>query len=109
MISLHAPRLAVGLGSCVIALITGQPAWAAIGVTRGTPGVSSAGAASYEIPLTVPPGINGLTPRLSLRYSHGQGNGVVGIGWSIGGLSSIRRCQRTIAQDGFAAPVNVYD
>ena len=72
---------------------------AAVGVTRGAPSVSSAGTAVYEIPLTLPPGTNGLTPRLSLRYSHTQGSGLFGVGWSLTGLSAIVRCNKTYAQD----------
>ena len=73
---------------------------AAVGVTRGAPGVSPTGTATYEIPLTLPPGTNGLTPRLSLRYSHTQGSGIFGVGWSLTGLSAIVRCNKTYAQDG---------
>ena len=72
---------------------------AAVGVTRGAPGVSPTGTATYEIPLTLPPGTNGLTPRLSLRYSHTQGGGLFGVGWSLTGLSAIVRCNKTYAQD----------
>ncbi|HKE43365.1 MAG TPA: FG-GAP-like repeat-containing protein, partial [Steroidobacteraceae bacterium] len=50
----------------------------------------------------MPPGTHGLTPSLALRYSSGTGNGIFGVGWSITGLSAISRCNKTIAQDGFA-------
>ena len=80
---------------------------AATGVTPGVPNVSSSGVASYEIPLTLPPGTNGLAPRVSLRYSHAQGNGLLGVGWSIGGLSAISRCNKTIAQDGAAGAASL--
>lgn len=69
------------------------------GTLPGDLTVGSSGAASYSIPLVVPPGTAGLQPNLSLNYS-GQGpNGRVGLGWSIGGFSSIHRCGKTIAQD----------
>ena len=70
------------------------------GSLPGSLGVSNSGAASYTIDLVVPPGTNGMQPAVSLSYS-GQGqNGLLGLGWSINGLSSITRCGKTIAQDG---------
>lgn len=65
------------------------------------------GSASYSIALTVPPGRAGMQPQLALSYSSRGGNGVVGMGWSVSGLSSIHRCARTVAQDGTAAPVTL--
>lgn len=70
------------------------------GTLPGELSVSNSGAAAYSIPLVVPPGTAGLQPGLSLSYS-GQGpNGRIGLGWSLGGMSSIHRCGKTIAQDG---------
>lgn len=70
------------------------------GTLPGELGVSNGGAATYSIPLVVPPGSAGLQPSLSLNYSGSTQNGLLGVGWSIGGLSSITRCAKTIAQDG---------
>jgi hypothetical protein len=70
------------------------------GVTPGALTVDERGQASYEIPLSVPPGIAGMAPSLSLIYSSASGNGIAGLGWSLGGLSAIHRCARTLAQDG---------
>src|SRR3954447_10527992 len=41
------------------------------------------GSATYKVALDVPPGTAGFAPRLALRYDSGQGNGTVGIGWSL--------------------------
>jgi hypothetical protein len=44
-----------------------------------------------------------MTPALSLSYSSTAGNGVVGVGWSLGGgISRITKCNKTIAIDGIA-------
>lgn len=69
------------------------------GTLPGELGVSPSGAATYNIPLVVPPGTAGLQPNLSLNYSSSAQNGILGLGWSLGGLSSIHRCGKTIAQD----------
>jgi hypothetical protein len=76
-----------------------------------TPGnfrVSETGAAVYEIPIKVPPGLAGMEPKLSLVYNSQSGNGLLGVGWSLQGLSAITRCPRTMAQDGVRGGVN-YD
>jgi hypothetical protein len=39
-----------------------------------------------------------------LAYDSSRGEGVVGRGWSLTGLSRIHRCARTVAQDGYTAP-----
>jgi len=80
----------------------------AVGATPGSFKVSETGAATYTIPLTVPPGTAGMAPSLSLNYNSQSGNGPLGMGWSLGGLSAIYRCPATIVQDGFKGGIN-YD
>lgn len=77
----------------------------------GTPGefsVSPSGAATYTIPIQVPPGTAGMQPNLSLVYNSQMGNGLFGMGWSLQGLPVIHRCPATIAQDGYKGGIN-YD
>jgi hypothetical protein len=70
-------------------------------------GVSQSGAASYQIPLKLPPGVANMAPKLALSYSSQRGNGMFGMGWSLSGLSSITRCAATRAQDGAKGGVNL--
>ncbi|WP_237067297.1 RHS repeat-associated core domain-containing protein [Microbulbifer guangxiensis] len=67
--------------------------------------VNEAGAASYSIPLSLPAGTAGVVPDISLNYSSQSGNGLVGYGWGIGGLSAVTRCRQTLGQDGQARPI----
>ncbi len=96
-------RRACALAASLVLLAqTTPPADAAIGRTPGSASVSEDGQAQYSIPFDLPPGTNGLTPVLSLDYRHRAHGGLVGVGWSIGGLSQVTRCARTVAQDGVA-------
>jgi RHS repeat-associated protein len=81
-------------------------ATSAAGRTPGQFGVSHSGAATYRIPLWTPPGVGEVGLDLALVYASRSGSGLAGVGWSIAGLSTITRCNRTVAQDGAAASVS---
>ena len=70
------------------------------GTLPGSLAVSDTGAAHYSLPIDAPPGSGGMTPALALTYSSDAPNGSTGVGWSLDGLGRIRRCAKTIAQDG---------
>src|SRR3954465_7298047 len=76
------------------------------GRSPGSFSVSELGAATYSIPIQVPPGVAGIEPRLTIAYNSQGGNGLLGVGWSLSGLSTVTRCPMTYAQDGVKGGVN---
>src|SRR5438477_12262 len=77
------------------------------GRTEGSFAVSATGAATYSIPIWAPAGPQGVQPKISLEYDSRSGNGPLGVGWSVAGLSAIYRCNSTYAQDPAPAPVTL--
>ena len=67
--------------SDVISLPNGGGALAGIG-EKFAPDLHT-GTGNFTVPLAVPPGRNGLQPKLDLVYSTGAGNGPFGLGWSL--------------------------
>ncbi|MCG9874345.1 MAG: FG-GAP-like repeat-containing protein, partial [Leptospiraceae bacterium] len=53
--------------------------------------VDSNGNLTISIPLDIPSGTNELQPELSFQYHSQMGNGYIGKGWYLTGISSIRR------------------
>lgn len=87
---------ALVVASAWLAQATAQP----FATTSGEFAVSESGSATFNVPIHVPPGAGDLAPKLALSYNSLAGNGPLGVGWSLSGLSSITRCPRTQAQDG---------
>lgn len=77
-----------------------------IGTIEGRFKVGQSGEASYDVSIATATGTAGVVPKLNLMYSSQRGNGLVGTGWSIGGLSSVRRCRQTLMQDGQMMPIS---
>jgi RHS repeat-associated protein len=70
-----------------------------VGTLEGTSNVTPDGAFSYTIPIRVPAGPAGMQPELSLTYNSRGGDGSIGPGWQLTGLSRITRCRKTLAGD----------
>jgi RHS repeat-associated protein len=79
------------------------------GHTAGAFQVGESGAATFTVPITALPGTSGLEPQLAFTYSNQGNNSLLGVGWSLSGLSVISRCPATVAQDGSLAPVDFND
>lgn len=62
-----------------------------VGSLPGTGTVLPDGSASYTIPIFCSPGTNGMQPELAITYNSNGGDGVMGLGWGLNGLSSISR------------------
>ena len=80
-----------------------------VGSTPGQAGVTQTGAATYTIPIYIAPGTASMQPSLSLTYNSQSGNGLLGMGWSVQGLSAITRTGTTLYHDGFIDPVDIDD
>ncbi|WP_437933510.1 RHS repeat-associated core domain-containing protein [Sorangium sp. So ce341] len=72
----------------------------AAGTIPGTFSITSTGEAVYSMDLASPPSRAGVGPRIELVYRSDGGDGVLGAGFSIAGLSAITRCPKSLAQDG---------
>ena len=83
--------------------LTGGASWTGQeGVASALPGeldVDELGAAVYSIPIMMPQGIGGMTPDLAVTYNSQAGNGLLGWGWNLTGLSSITRVGQTLYHD----------
>ncbi|MFA6409812.1 MAG: RHS repeat-associated core domain-containing protein [Gammaproteobacteria bacterium] len=86
---------------------------ATVGSLKGNFQVSAQGSASYSIPIAAPPGTADIAPLLSIAYSSEQngpmGNGLIGTGFSLQGLTAITRCSSNIAKNGHIHSVDYTD
>jgi RHS repeat-associated protein len=62
--------------------------------------VTPTGVAIWSMPIWIPQGRKGIQPSLAITYRSVGQNGLLGLHFSLDGLSSISRCWGTPAQDG---------
>src|SRR5689334_6507122 len=110
------PGSAAGLGSVEQAVFLQEPpeqprpfklpavpivAGVKAGTLRGGGEVTPEGVYRHELPIELPPG-RGITPRLSISYSSrgGPGDSLLGVGFSLSGLSAIQRIPKNRAVHG---------
>ncbi len=73
------------------------------GSITGRFSVDRIGAATYEIPVQLPPGTAGVAPQLALQYDSHAPEGIAGVGWTLTGFSSVTRC--AVRRDGQNYPI----
>gem|GEM_PF-4961652 len=79
------------------------------GVLSGHGSVDQDGRFNYQIPIVVLPGIGKAVPQLSFSYNSDRGNGLLGLGWGLSGISIISRCPADYARDGSRSTINSGD
>ncbi|MBQ8959086.1 MAG: VCBS repeat-containing protein, partial [Bacteroidales bacterium] len=70
-----------------------------VGSISGAVDIGALGGATYAIPINVPNGIGEMQPSLSIVYNNQSGNGLLGWGWNLGGVSAITRTGQTLYHD----------
>lgn len=87
---------------------TALPSGTVTGTTEGKFDVTPMGAAAYTIPIKVTPGTGGIEPMLTISYSSQAGDGAMGPGFAIAGLSVITLApQNTFYGDAEDRPVKL--
>ena len=80
-----------------------------VGAIDGSINVSMYGGAVYSIPLELPGGVNGMQPSIGIVYNSQSGNGLLGYGWNVNGISSITRTGSTLYHNGKVTAVDFSD
>ena len=80
---------------------------AAVGSTSGSFAVNDFGEAFYQIPVFTSPGTAGMVPGISLVYNSNSGDGIMGTGWAIAGLSSIHRVPKNLYHENMVDGVDL--
>lgn len=68
--------------------------------TKGDIAVGGDGQLQFTFPIALPPSINEVAPQMNLFYTSGFGTGIAGMGFSLSGVTSIKRVGKNIEKDG---------
>jgi hypothetical protein len=93
-------------GGGVLLLGSGAAA-AAVGRIEAGYGVDRNGTPEYVIPVRLTAGTAGLTPQLAISHAGASARSVVGVGFTIAGLSAITPCEKTVASDTTPDPIRL--
>tara|TARA_Y100000589_G_scaffold253841_1_gene242605 strand:+ start:1243 stop:8826 length:7584 start_codon:yes stop_codon:yes gene_type:complete len=63
-----------------------------VGTIPGELIIDPSGASNYSMPISLPDGTNGMSPKLGLVYSSSTEFSNAGLGWNLSGLMQISRC-----------------
>lgn len=74
--------------------------------TKGELQISNSGAATYSLPIAMPPSIKNVAPIINLTYSSGVRGGIAGQGWNISSISTIGRMATRRDIDGYVDGVD---
>lgn len=107
-VSLSSPKSNETKALSTVPLTAGIISATSAGRTTGILDVSATGGATYNIPISLPPGLGASVPQLALFYNSQSGNGIAGYGWNVSGTSSISRTASTIFLDNRVGGIN-YD
>jgi RHS repeat-associated protein len=77
--------------------------------TQGKLEISSAGQATYTLPIAMPPSLQNVGPIINLTYASGQMGGIAGQGWNISSISNISRMATRINIEGYVDGVDFDD
>ncbi|MBI5218323.1 MAG: VCBS repeat-containing protein [Bacteroidia bacterium] len=78
-----------------------------VGKIIGNANVTQTGAAIYQIPIFTPLGTGNIQPQISITYNSLAGNGLLGMGWDIAGLSAITRIPQDFYHDNSLTGVSL--
>ncbi|PTT77272.1 MULTISPECIES: RHS repeat-associated core domain-containing protein [unclassified Chryseobacterium] len=75
--------------------------------TKGNIEVTGAGQLQYTMNIDTPPGVKGMTPKVSLVYNSSGRSGIAGYNWNISGLTAISRIGKNLEKDGITKGVQL--
>lgn len=76
-----------------------------VGTLPGELQVNDIGGLNYKVDLNLPPGISGISPKIGFTYNSYGGDGIMGKGWSIIGISKISRVPYSYYYNNFTNSV----